>query len=253
VAISKSFEVGGADTRQGIQSVEIGVSLLRALAATGGAATLGDLAKAAGMDASKAHRYLVSFTRTGLVTRLSSGTYDLGPTSRLLGVAALGRSNEVAVASDFLTVVRDQTGHSVNLTVWGDGGPVLVRWEYGNDPLPITVRVGATLPLLESSAGQMFVACLSDSFLSRCVPPVSADVAAIIRGRVAKQGFSVVNSGTIIPGIASVSVAVPILSDPLPLVITVVLPTHLMTPEEQATIERSLAEAAEHLKAEFGL
>ena len=53
--------------RAGIQSVEVGFSLLDALANAGDALMLRDLAARAGMSAAKAHRYLVSFQRLGLV------------------------------------------------------------------------------------------------------------------------------------------------------------------------------------------
>ena len=43
--------------RQGIQSIEVGSRILRALAANGRSMMLRDLAKAAGMPAAKAHRY----------------------------------------------------------------------------------------------------------------------------------------------------------------------------------------------------
>ncbi|WP_186409176.1 helix-turn-helix domain-containing protein, partial [Candidatus Accumulibacter aalborgensis] len=47
--------------RQGIQSIEVGTRLLRALAAHGRPMMLRDVARNAGMPAAKAHRYLVSF------------------------------------------------------------------------------------------------------------------------------------------------------------------------------------------------
>ncbi|MEG0884369.1 MAG: helix-turn-helix domain-containing protein, partial [Janthinobacterium sp.] len=52
---------------------------LQALGQARGALMLKDLAAAAGMSAAKAHRYLVSFQRLGLVVQDGrSGHYDLG-------------------------------------------------------------------------------------------------------------------------------------------------------------------------------
>ena len=53
--------------RVGIQSVEVGYALLDVLAHSPGPMMLRDLAAAAHMSAAKAHRYLVSFQRLGLV------------------------------------------------------------------------------------------------------------------------------------------------------------------------------------------
>ena len=66
--------------RAGIQSLEVGFALLDVLTQTPGPLMLRDLAARAGMSAAKAHRYLVSFQRLGLVVQDSRTTrYDLGP------------------------------------------------------------------------------------------------------------------------------------------------------------------------------
>ena len=51
--------------RNGVQSIEVGASLLRALVNSSKAMMLRDLAAAAKMPPAKAHRYLVSFMRMG--------------------------------------------------------------------------------------------------------------------------------------------------------------------------------------------
>ena len=66
--------------RAGIQSVEVGFALLQALIDAPGPLALKDLAAAAGMPAAKAHRYLVSYQRSGLVKQdAATSRYDLGP------------------------------------------------------------------------------------------------------------------------------------------------------------------------------
>ena len=50
---------------KGIQSVEFGGNILKLMAEAGRPLPLGELAKAAGMSASKARRYLISLSRTG--------------------------------------------------------------------------------------------------------------------------------------------------------------------------------------------
>lgn len=66
--------------KHGVQSLEVGMSLLKAMVAGQQAMMLKDIAAAADMPASKAHRYLVSLIRSGLVEQdpLSS-RYTLGP------------------------------------------------------------------------------------------------------------------------------------------------------------------------------
>src|SRR6266571_9000099 len=65
--------------RPGIQSVEVAARILQALIAAGRPVPLKDLAKLARMHPGKAHRYLVSLTRTELVAQDDlSGHYGIG-------------------------------------------------------------------------------------------------------------------------------------------------------------------------------
>ena len=70
-------------TQRGIQSIEVGGALLKALAHHGRALPLKDLAAEAGMVPAKAHPYLVSFGKLGLIEQdAASGRYGLGPLAR---------------------------------------------------------------------------------------------------------------------------------------------------------------------------
>ncbi|MBN8520188.1 MAG: helix-turn-helix domain-containing protein [Candidatus Accumulibacter sp.] len=57
--MSETSSAEPAKQRQGIQSIEVGTRLLRALAAGRRAMMLRDIARNAGMPAAKAHRYTV--------------------------------------------------------------------------------------------------------------------------------------------------------------------------------------------------
>ena len=66
--------------QRGIQSIEVGGQLLRALVHHGRPMALKDLEREAEMSPAKAHPYLVSFSRLGLIEQdRSSGHYLLGP------------------------------------------------------------------------------------------------------------------------------------------------------------------------------
>ena len=62
--------------QRGIQSIEVGGQLLRALAHAGRPLPLKDLAAAAGMAAARAHPYLVSFGKLGLIEPTSVGRWS---------------------------------------------------------------------------------------------------------------------------------------------------------------------------------
>ena len=102
--------------RAGIQSVEVGFALLDVLAKAEGPLMLRDLAAAAGMSAAKAHRYLVSFQRLGLVVQDTSNTrYELGPATLRLGLATLSRLDAVKMARERLPALMESIGHTLAL------------------------------------------------------------------------------------------------------------------------------------------
>ncbi|MGW1720586.1 IclR family transcriptional regulator [Streptomyces sp. NPDC002156] len=246
--------------RQGIQSVEMAMRVLLALEDGGGALSLSAIAQASGMQPSKVHRYLVSLGRIGLTSQdPASGLYDFGASMRRLGAEALRRTNEVAVASGHAMRLRDSTGHSVNLAVWGDRGPLVVSWAYGTRPLPLTVRVGATLPLLTSSVGQVFLAYLPESLTDEVLREElrgkeadwTGERLAATRSQVREDGHVVTHSG-VIPGIISVAAPVFAANDPLPLAISVVLPESAGTPEHLAEVTAELLATVAAASEELG-
>ncbi|MES2361871.1 MAG: IclR family transcriptional regulator [Pseudomonadota bacterium] len=148
-----------APQRAGIQSVEVGFSLLQVLAASRGPLMLRDLAAAAGMSAAKAHRYLVSFQRLELVIQDPGSTrYDLGPAALKLGLASLSRLDGVKLARQRLGPLMEQIGQTLALAVWGNQGPTMVHWEESPQTITVNLRLGDVMPLLSSATGLCFSA-----------------------------------------------------------------------------------------------
>ena len=196
--------------RAGVQSVEVAARLLDALAAASGALTLKDLAAKARMSASKAHRYLVSLARTGLVEQDTTGRYDLGIRALSVGLAALGRIDAVRIATDELQRLSDDAGATAVLAVWGEHGATVVRFQENANPVRMNVRVGSTLPVTQSAIGQVFAAFLPhdawaaiadaewDRFGERGEPEVFAALLENIRVRRINR-----NIGVYIPGVSA--------------------------------------------------
>jgi DNA-binding IclR family transcriptional regulator len=145
--------------RAGIQSVEVGFELLEALSQAQGALMLRDLAAAASMSAAKAHRYLVSFQRMGLVIQDPVSTrYDLGPAALRIGLASLARIDAVKLARERIDSLLADTGHTLAIAVWGNQGPTMVHWTEAPQTVPVTLRLGDVMPLLTSATGRCFAA-----------------------------------------------------------------------------------------------
>jgi len=89
--------------RQGINSIVVGLKLVKELVALGRPAPLREVAQAADMHPAKAHRYLVSFVRSGLVKQTPDDSlYDLGPYALELSLACLSRLDAVRLGSTVL-------------------------------------------------------------------------------------------------------------------------------------------------------
>ncbi|MEK7346179.1 MAG: IclR family transcriptional regulator [Pseudomonadota bacterium] len=172
----------GEKERAGIQSVEVGFALLDVLAQAPGPLMLRDLAAAAHMSAAKAHRYLVSFQRLGLVLQDSTSTrYELGPATLRLGLATLSRLDAVKMARERLPALIEATGHTTALAVWGNRGPTLVHWQETPLAMPVSLRLGDVMPLLSSATGRCFAAFIGQGGATDKARPMIEEELALAR------------------------------------------------------------------------
>jgi len=139
---------------------------------------LRDLAKSAGMPAAKAHRYLVSFMRMGLVEQdANTGRYDLGAFSLELGLASLSRLDPVRLGGPILDDLCEQIGETVALAMLGNHGATIVRWVEAGGPITVTLRTGTVLPLARSATGRAFVAYCRVPFMKKLLERELRDTA----------------------------------------------------------------------------
>jgi DNA-binding IclR family transcriptional regulator len=149
----------GAVRRRGIRSVETGLRVLAALAASGGPTSLTALGARSGLSPSQTHRYLQSLVAAGMAVQDASARYDLGPAVIRIGIAGLARLSGFARAEVAMAQFVEETGWTALLAVWGEVGPVCVRWIPGRPPTIASFGVGSVLPLC-SAVGQVFLALL---------------------------------------------------------------------------------------------
>lgn len=165
--MAKTVRRKGRDTRKGVQSIEIGAQLLHALSQSPGALTLRDLSAAGGMSASKAHRYLVSLVRAGLVEQNpTTSQYDLGEVSLRIGLAALNRLDVVRFGTQAAIDLNQRTDATVILSVWGTTGPTVIALYNSTEMLLTNLAVGSTLPLTRSASGQIYLAYMPRSVIA---------------------------------------------------------------------------------------
>ncbi|MCY4746436.1 helix-turn-helix domain-containing protein [Pelomonas sp. UHG3] len=172
---------------RGIQSIEVGGQLLLALAHHGRPMALKDLARDAGMTPAKAHPYLVSFIKLGLVEQDGgagrAGLYGLGPLAMQLGLISLQQYDPVRLATPVIEELALRLGHTVAIAVWGTQGPTIVRVAEGPTPVHISMRHGTVMSLAGTASGRLFAAWREVEAAALHQPLPAAEALADIRAQ----------------------------------------------------------------------
>jgi DNA-binding IclR family transcriptional regulator len=199
--------------RLGIQSVEVAALILQALAGAGTPLPLKDLAKLARMHPGKAHRYLVSLTRTELVAQdEASGHYGVGPMAIALGLAGLREVDVVRASMALLPALRDEINETVLLAIWSPQGPVVFALEESSRPVYMNIRVGSILPLLQTATGRVFAAFLPresastllDAEMKSLRPPQSRASVQKLLEETRQRSLAHVK-GDLVPGVSAIA------------------------------------------------
>jgi DNA-binding IclR family transcriptional regulator len=158
-----------SDTGQrAVQSVEVGGRLLLVLGRHPEPMSLKDLAAGADLPPARAHPYLVSFCKLGLVEQEpDSGRYALGPAALQLGLACLHQLDPMRIAGPLAAELAESTGYAVALAVWGNFGPTIVRMIEARQPLLVAMRAGTVMSVFRTATGRAFAAALPDARLAQ--------------------------------------------------------------------------------------
>lgn len=258
---------GTTDSRRSIQSVETGFPLLAALVDAAVPLNLRDLASRAGMTSAKAHPYLVSFTRVGLVQQDPvTGQYDLGPFALQMGLVSLQRLEPVRVALPFLRQLGTRLGHTLALAVLGSHGPTMVHVSQASYPVHVNLRNGTVMSMLHTATGHVFAAWLppgvAQHYIEREIgdqavvtsmkpePPPPEQLRAMLE-KVRALGMAKAQ-GNPLPGIDALSVPVFDHTGNITLAITSLGPASLFDTREDGPIAGALKETAAEISRLLG-
>ena len=252
------------DSKHGVQSLEIGMGILRAMMDGQRSMMLKDIAAAADMPASKAHRYLVSLIRAGLVEQdPMSSRYDLGPLALNLGLVALDRLDRVRLGLNVIAEMRDEINQTTALAVWGDRGPVIVRWERPRRPITVNVITGTVLDLLSSATGRVFAAWMPKKTVTPLlavemkapdVPPELKTRAGVetMLAEVRAQGYATTEGFHRVPGVEAVAAPVFNFRNEITMAVLVVGVQGMFDTQAEGAVVRSLKRHAEALSLRLG-
>lgn len=247
--------------QRGIQSIEVGGQLLRALAHRGQPMALKDLAREAGMSAAKAHPYLVSFGKLGLIGQDgASGRYGLGPLAMQLGLISLQQFDPVRLATPVIAELARTLNLTVAIAVWGNRGATMVRIEEAPSPVHVNMRHGTVMSLRGTASGMLFAAHLPESQVlealaheagaaqrpDRLEPALTAQLAEIRRQRISR----VVD--VLVPGVSAMATPVYDESGAMVLSLTAIGPTAMFDSRLEGTVAAALRESAQALSRQLG-
>lgn len=250
---------GPAEARspRGIQSIEVGGQLLLALAHHGRPLALKDLAREAAMSPAKAHPYLVSFQKIGLVEQeASSGRYGLGPLALQMGLIGLQQYDPVRLAGPRIEDLAIETGLTVAIVLWGNRGPTVVRVAEAPNPVHVAMRHGTVMSLRDTASGRLFAALLPE----RMVKPVLDSEAAGLRAdsgflpalKAIREGALARVDGAAVPGVAALAAPVFDVANHLVLSLTVIGPSATFDSSPNGTVAQALWREARALSTRLG-
>lgn len=245
---------------RGIQSVEVGGQLLIALAHHGRPLALKDLARQAGMPPAKAHPYLVSFIKIGLVEQeAGGGRYGLGPLALQLGLISLQQYEPVRLATPRIEELAAQLEHTVAIAVWGNRGPTIVRVAEAPSPVHVSMRHGTVMSLRGTASGRLFAAHLPRAqVLAALVSDASADAQPLIDAALeallseARQTGIASSRDGVVAGVSAL--AAPVFDDQgrIVLSLTAIGPSGSFDPQLQGPVAQALLRVAGELSRQLG-
>jgi len=244
--------------QRGIQSVEVGGQLLRALAHHGRPMALKDLAREAGMTPAKAHPYLVSFGKLGLIEQTNaSGHYGLGALAMQLGLISLQQFDPVRLATPRLPELARVLGHTVAIAVWGNRGATIVRIEEAPSAVHVNMRHGTVLTLRGTASGRLFAAYLPAADVQAALALEAGSTARIDRAfateleRIREERLSRAVDAAV-PGVSALAAPVFNGQGQIVLSLTAIGPSAIFDTATDGALARELSRVAAELSSQLG-
>lgn len=224
------------EDRRGIGSVDTAMAVLKVFAQESGPLSLKEVSERTGMSTSKLHRYLASLVAQRMLSQKSrSGRYDLGPFATELGLSALARTDFVNRTADVLPDLVAATGYTAMLSVWGAGGPVIVRWERARNHIVTALGLGTVMPLMDSATGRVFLAYAPKNLTDPLLKPQDLQRAESLKKSVRQDGYAWVG-GDFIPGLYALAAPVLNWQGEAETVITLIATDQALVDPDGATI-----------------
>ena len=155
-------------TGDGVQAVNLVLSIIEHLAKERRAVGVTELAVALGTTKSRIHRHLQTLLHQGYILQpRDSDRYEFGPRLVAISRAISDKLDMAQVAADPLLELRDALGHSAVISQITPEGMRVVSTVGGRSPIEIGVRAGSLLTFHSSAQGKAALAYASQEFRDR--------------------------------------------------------------------------------------
>lgn len=184
---------------QGVNSVDIAITILEFIALNGGIARSSDIAKACSLSKSRLHKYLVSLCRSEMLYQESEGSqYCLGSKILFLAQATPKPQSIIDEINQLLCEFRDEHNMSTGLVISQGNQLFLTRYNRSFKHVDIDFLPDTPVPHKVSAAGAVF-ATFSNL-------KIDAGLSAKQQNTIRQQGFAIRHEPAEgIPGAQSIS------------------------------------------------
>ena len=155
-------------SRDFVNSLARGLSVLRAFDAEHDEMTLSEVAAITGMTRAGARRFLITLNELGYVSK-HDRWFRLTPKVLELGYAYLAAMPITELSQPYLNRVTEQTGESCSLAVLDGRDVVYLARSAARRLLMYGIHVGTRLPWYYTSMGRMLVADMEQATLERFI------------------------------------------------------------------------------------
>jgi IclR family pca regulon transcriptional regulator len=149
-----------------VQSLELGLMVVRAFDADHRELGLSEVARATGLTRAAARRFLLTLVRLGYM-QVTEGRFSLSPRVLELGYAYLSSLTLPEVAQPHMETLVATVNESSSISVLDDLEIVYVARVPTRRIMSITLSVGTRLPAYPTSMGRVLLAALDDEELGR--------------------------------------------------------------------------------------
>lgn len=149
--------------KKGIQSIELGFSILKEVSRADKPLTITELSKRCNMSKSQLYRYLISLCKVGALEKDSDLRYSLGKEMLTMGLFAMQKTDITVKAFPYIKKLNERLNETVALATWVDEeGPLFVEWEESKKPINVNIRAGSLVHLTTTATGHIFTAFLPE-------------------------------------------------------------------------------------------